>query len=292
MKYVVFALYVWVVVSVLALIIQLARRWAFQRRRAAANASSHTSGSADTVIDLSDDTMAASSAPVPPAPAAVVSAAKQAGPVLTKEVKPEAVATEARPIVETAMSGIPKLDLSDAAPPETIAPETLAAAAPPTATGGPATGGPAGLTAPAPPVPPHVVEGTPTAAGSTPTPASPVPDPPAAPAPRTLATVLVGVRLPCDLLPTPDALHPPSDDRVTLLTDAAEPPTVGGAIADELERLGFEIAPDGDDEAVAIRGEDTIGMKITSEAFDATVGNGRRFPEATATSVALELWLR
>jgi hypothetical protein len=108
---------------------------------------------------------------------------------------------------------------------------------------------------------------------------------------KSLSDALRGVRLPFDLVPTADTVEPSDDRRVSLTTSAASPAEVGTAIADELERLGFEVAAHRDDEAQAIRGDDVIGLRIIPDA-DRTVGDGRRrFPDLPVDSVALVLWL-
>lgn len=108
---------------------------------------------------------------------------------------------------------------------------------------------------------------------------------------RTLADILAGVRLPWNLLPTVDQAREPSNDRVVLLTDGVEPAEVGADVADELERLGFTITTRGEDTAIATRGDDVLGLQILPEAGAATVGAQPRFPSASPTSVALDIWI-
>ena len=110
-------------------------------------------------------------------------------------------------------------------------------------------------------------------------------------APRTLADILAGVRLPWNLLPTVDQAREPSNDRVVLMTDGVEPAEVGADVADELERLGFAISTRGEDTAIATRGDDILGLQIVPEAGEATAGTERRFPNASPTSVALDIWV-
>ncbi len=114
---------------------------------------------------------------------------------------------------------------------------------------------------------------------------------PTEPLPRTLADILAGVRLPWNLLPTVDQARQPSNDRVALLTDGVEPAEVGADVADELERLGFTISTRGEDTAIATRGDDVLGLQIVPEAGSATVGTEARFPSASPTSVALDIWI-
>ncbi len=108
---------------------------------------------------------------------------------------------------------------------------------------------------------------------------------------RTLSDAISGLRLPCDLVPAIDQGQTADDRRVSLLTNSADPATVGGAVADELERLGFDVAAEADDEAVATRDDDVIGLRIIPNAASAELNGVRRFLEATEATVALEMWL-
>jgi len=107
----------------------------------------------------------------------------------------------------------------------------------------------------------------------------------------TLADLLAGVRLPWNLLPTVDHSREPSNDRVVLSTTEGEPADVGADVADELERLGFVITTRGEDTAIATRGDDVLGLQIIPDAAGATANNTTRFPNATGTSVALDIWI-
>lgn len=109
--------------------------------------------------------------------------------------------------------------------------------------------------------------------------------------PQTLADLLIGIDLPCELVPYGAADHPDPDRYVALLTAAAPPEEVGPAIADELERLGFALHALSDDEAVARRGDDVISLRIHPRADIAHVQGRRLFPLASAETVAVELWV-
>lgn len=110
--------------------------------------------------------------------------------------------------------------------------------------------------------------------------------------PSTIADHLAGIRLPFDLLPMVPNGEKASDQRVSLVSDEALPEIVGAAIADELERLGYSIKTLATDEAVAVRGEQTLGLQIYPEASELTDETGSRFPEAAAGSVAIDLWVK
>lgn len=107
----------------------------------------------------------------------------------------------------------------------------------------------------------------------------------------TIASLLMGIRLPFDLLPTVPAGEQPSDRRVTLVSASAAPEVIGGAVADELERLGYEINTLATDEATAQRDGSSLGLRISPEALDLENSNGRRFPDAQRGSVAIDLWV-
>jgi hypothetical protein len=107
----------------------------------------------------------------------------------------------------------------------------------------------------------------------------------------TLADLLVGVRLPCGLVPTPGPAVGDPDRHVALLTDTAPPEEVGPAMADELERLGYAIHALGDDEAVARRDDDLLSLRIHPRAADAPATDRARFAGAPPDAVVIELWV-
>jgi len=172
---------------------------------------------------------------------------------------------------------------------EQPAPQQAAAASAPSAI--------AKVTMPRPPAAPVTATAATPAAQEAPTPAvqeapATAPDEVAAPtATPTLADLLAGVRLPWNLLPTVDQGREPSNDRVVLITDQGEPSEIGVDVADELERLGFVISPRGDDTAVATRDGQSLGLRIIEEPMTAEVEGTRRFPTATESSVALDIWV-
>ncbi len=110
--------------------------------------------------------------------------------------------------------------------------------------------------------------------------------------PATIAGHLSGIRLPYDLLPMVPNGEKASDQRVSLVSDGAQPEVVGTAIADELERLGYAINTLAADEAVAVRDEQTLGLLIHPDASKLRNEAGSRFPEAVNGSVAIDLWVK
>ncbi len=110
--------------------------------------------------------------------------------------------------------------------------------------------------------------------------------------PSTIADHLGGIRLPYDLLPMVPNGEKASDQRVSLVSDGAQPEVVGAAIADELERLGYSIKTLATDEAIAVRENQTLGLQIHPDASELSNEDGLRFPEAVAGSVAIDLWVK
>ncbi len=109
--------------------------------------------------------------------------------------------------------------------------------------------------------------------------------------PPTIADLLTGVRLPRNLLPVVPAGEKASDQRISLLSDDVEPEIIGVAIADELERLGYEIHTITTDQAMAKRGDQRLGLQIFPTVADLTNDSGSRFPDADPASVAIDLWV-
>ena len=103
----------------------------------------------------------------------------------------------------------------------------------------------------------------------------------AAPPPgRTpVASALAGISLPCELAPLTGAGELPDPHRVVFFTDRAPAETVGAALGDELERLGFTLRSVSDTEVVATRG----GTELSVRVHPGTEG----FPTAPPGSVVV-----
>ncbi len=102
----------------------------------------------------------------------------------------------------------------------------------------------------------------------------------------TLSDLLVGVRLPCDLHPHDSGQ---TNQSVRFSTTGYEPAQVGTDLADELERLGFQIAPVAEDSITASRGEDLLSLQIrpgeTDVDVDVWIGDGANpFDQVSVTS--------
>ncbi len=66
---------------------------------------------------------------------------------------------------------------------------------------------------------------------------------------------------------------------------------VGTAFADELAKAGFEIEPDGVDQARAVRGDEVLSLRISPNAGTRGSGKYRRYPTAGDNDVAIEVWV-
>jgi hypothetical protein len=101
-----------------------------------------------------------------------------------------------------------------------------------------------------------------------------------------VADALMGIRMPCDLVPL--VLDRLSSGRITLSTTGYAAEEVGTALADEVERLGYVLRPMSDHEVLATRG--TTGLRLTIRPPEA---DGRHFehPTAREDSVVVEIAL-
>jgi hypothetical protein len=101
-----------------------------------------------------------------------------------------------------------------------------------------------------------------------------------------VADALVGIRMPCDLVPL--VLDRLASGRITLSTTGYPAEAVGTALADEVERLGYVLRPMSDHEVLATRG--ATGLRLTIRPPDA---DGRHFehPTAREDSVVVEITL-
>lgn len=142
----------------------------------------------------------------------------------------------------------------------------------------PATVGAAAPSAPTPPVPPPGFDD----------PIAPIIDRPtgrSAPA-AGVADALVGIRMPCDLVPL--VLDRLATDHITLSTTGHEAADVGTALADEVERLGYVVHPISDHEVLATRGATGLRLTIRPPGPD---GKHLTHPTARDESVVVEISL-
>lgn len=114
--------------------------------------------------------------------------------------------------------------------------------------------------------------------------------PPAAEDSQTLTDMLQGIELPYDLMPVTSVVEDP-DRHIIFLTTHSNAGEVGKRFADELERLGFELDTVDFDQAIAVRGDDVVSMKIVPNADQVEHGGSPRYGAAGSGDVALETWI-
>lgn len=270
-----FALIAWVGISIVAVLVQLIRIARYKRAGGAAPvAESQVAKSEAPTINLGERLASTQAADATTSTPNAMASAANAERGASSTAAPSTPTTEpARPAAEAAQAAAaaPRSETPPATP---ATPSTPAAPSEPQAA--PST---------APTQAPPSADTAPTTSAATEATATPdVTD-------LTLADLLAGVRLPWNLLPTIDQGREPSNDRVALITSEGDPADIGVDVADELERLGFAIAPRGDDTAVATRGEHSLGLQIIENPMDAEIDGTRRFPTATESSVALDIWV-
>jgi hypothetical protein len=101
-----------------------------------------------------------------------------------------------------------------------------------------------------------------------------------------VADALVGIRMPCQLVPLVDRL---ATDRIALSTTGYPAEVVGTALADELERLGYVLKPLTDHELIATRGGTELHLRLQRPDID---GRHLDHPTARADAVVVEIDLR
>jgi hypothetical protein len=104
----------------------------------------------------------------------------------------------------------------------------------------------------------------------------------------TVAEVLTGVRMPCDLVPLvidDSALDP---HRVTFVTTGVSASEVGAAVGDELERLGFTLGTTSNTQALAERDGQQMVVTLVPAADQTVDGSRRVYPTVPPGSVVVE----
>jgi hypothetical protein len=104
----------------------------------------------------------------------------------------------------------------------------------------------------------------------------------------TVAEVLTGVALPCDLVPIVDAGAIMNPYRVAFSTHSAPASDVGVAVGDELERLGFSVRSVTSNQLEASKGGDRLTVTIHAEPGHVTVADAPAFPTLPPGSVVVE----
>ena len=105
----------------------------------------------------------------------------------------------------------------------------------------------------------------------------------------TVAEALQGIAMPCGLAPV---VRPGegllADFRVAFLTHTSDAATVGAAVGDELERLGYTLSTTSNTEALARRGDIVVRLVIYPQPGDVLRGDDPVFPVAPEGSVGVE----
>jgi len=105
----------------------------------------------------------------------------------------------------------------------------------------------------------------------------------------TVADALSGIVMPCGLTPVVDAtVAVPNPFRVAFLTTEADGPTVGAAVGDELERLGFALTTSAATELLARKPGTELRVILYPMPSTARQGLDPLFPAAPSGSTGIE----
>lgn len=119
---------------------------------------------------------------------------------------------------------------------------------------------------------------------------SPVaPAPPRDGAATPVAEALAGIQMPCDLVPLMSADGSLDPYHVDFVTTGVPAPTVGAALGDELERLGFSLTTTSEIQVVATKPGVQVTVTLVPDAA-AVVDDGknRRYPTVPPGSVVVD----
>ncbi len=106
----------------------------------------------------------------------------------------------------------------------------------------------------------------------------------------TVSEAVQGIVMPCGLAPVIDGSQSiPNPFRVAFVTTEADAPTVGAALADELERLGFSLATATPTELLARRDDAELRVVLYVNAATAKRGLDLVFPAVAPNAVGVEL---
>jgi hypothetical protein len=107
---------------------------------------------------------------------------------------------------------------------------------------------------------------------------------------RSLAEAVDGIAMPCDLAPLMGT-GTPDPREVSFFTHGHEPVSVGSALSDEFERLGYEITPLDDRSIRAERGPDAVEARLVSTLLTSAEVMGELHPSAPEGALVVELKL-
>lgn len=105
----------------------------------------------------------------------------------------------------------------------------------------------------------------------------------------TLAELLAGITLPHELVPLTQSLGTDPATELVVSTRSASAEVVGTGLADELERLGYAVAPTGERTAIAEGARGRVELEVHADGATVFDGGARRFPTADAGSVVVVL---
>jgi len=106
----------------------------------------------------------------------------------------------------------------------------------------------------------------------------------------TVVEALRGITMPCNLSPVVDgSISIPNPFRVAFLTADADAPTVGAALGDELQRLGFTLSTPAATELLARKPGVELRVILYPTASAARRGLDLIFPAAPSAAVGVEL---
>lgn len=109
-------------------------------------------------------------------------------------------------------------------------------------------------------------------------------------APPSLADLLQGIALPCDLVPLTQSVTTTGPmTELVAGTTSARADEVGTALADEIERLGYTVSTINDRLALAEGPRGAVEIEIHPDAGSATDGGALKFPTAESGTVVVEL---
>ncbi len=104
----------------------------------------------------------------------------------------------------------------------------------------------------------------------------------------SVAAALTGVRLPDGLVPLVGDSTTADPHLVTFVTaTTADGATVGRALGDELERLGYRLRSESDNVAVATKGDAELRVTLHPDAANERLDGNRRFPTVAPQSVVV-----
>jgi hypothetical protein len=104
----------------------------------------------------------------------------------------------------------------------------------------------------------------------------------------TVAELVQGIAMPCGLSPVVTTDRPMDPYRVAFSTDTTTAETVGAAVGDELERLGFALTSTATNRLMATKDGEQLTVTLHTDAASLTTGDSSTYPTIPAGSVLVE----